>query len=101
MQKKRGVTVPGQSGCDRRADWIALDREDASRRAVRHDQAQHRDAEAFGNVGDPHVLYGSRLPLGRIATEDEIGRVALFLASDLAAVVTGSVVAADAGDLAV
>ena len=57
--------------------------------------------EAFGNVGDPHVLYGSRLPLGRIATEDEIGRVALFLASDLAAVVTGSVVAADAGDLAV
>jgi NAD(P)-dependent dehydrogenase (short-subunit alcohol dehydrogenase family) len=57
--------------------------------------------EAFGNVGDPHVLYGSRLPLGRIATEDEIGRVALFLASDLAAVMTGSVVAADAGDLAV
>ncbi len=57
--------------------------------------------EAFGNVGDPHELYGSRLPLGRIATEDEIGRVALFLASDLAAVVTGSVLAADAGDLAV
>jgi NAD(P)-dependent dehydrogenase (short-subunit alcohol dehydrogenase family) len=57
--------------------------------------------EAFGNVGDPHVLYGSRLPLGRIATEDEIGRVALFLASDLAGVVTGSVVAADAGDLAI
>jgi NAD(P)-dependent dehydrogenase (short-subunit alcohol dehydrogenase family) len=57
--------------------------------------------EAFGNVGDPHVLNGSRLPLGRIATEDEIGRVALFLASDLAAIMTGSVVAADAGDLAV
>ncbi|MDP9258750.1 MAG: SDR family oxidoreductase [Actinomycetota bacterium] len=57
--------------------------------------------EAFGNVGDPHVLYGSRLPLGRIATEDEIGRVALFLASDLSAIMTGSVVAADAGDLAI
>ena len=57
--------------------------------------------EAFGNVGDPHMLYGSRLPLGRIATEDEIGRVALFLASDLSAIMTGSVVAADAGDLAV
>jgi NAD(P)-dependent dehydrogenase (short-subunit alcohol dehydrogenase family) len=57
--------------------------------------------EAFGNVGDPHELYGSRLPLGRIATEDEIGRVALFLASDLAAIMTGSVVAADGGDLAV
>jgi NAD(P)-dependent dehydrogenase (short-subunit alcohol dehydrogenase family) len=57
--------------------------------------------EAFGNVGDPHVLYGSRLPLRRIATEDEIGRVALFLASDLSAIMTGSVVAADAGDLAV
>jgi len=57
--------------------------------------------EAFGNVGDPHILYGSRLPLGRIATEDEIGRVALFAASDLAAVLTGSVIAADGGDLAV
>ena len=57
--------------------------------------------QAFGNVGDPHVLYGSRLPLGRIATEDEIGRVALFLASDLSAIMTGSVVAADAGDLAI
>jgi NAD(P)-dependent dehydrogenase (short-subunit alcohol dehydrogenase family) len=57
--------------------------------------------EAFGNVGDPHVLYGSRLPLGRIATEDEIGRVALFLASDLSAIMTGSVIAADGGDLAV
>jgi NAD(P)-dependent dehydrogenase (short-subunit alcohol dehydrogenase family) len=56
---------------------------------------------AFGNVGDPHELYGSRLPLRRIATEDEIGRVALFLASDLAAIMTGSVVAADGGDLAV
>jgi NAD(P)-dependent dehydrogenase (short-subunit alcohol dehydrogenase family) len=57
--------------------------------------------EAFGNVGDPHLLYGSRLPLRRIATEDEIGRVALFVASDLSAIMTGSVVAADAGDLAV
>jgi NAD(P)-dependent dehydrogenase (short-subunit alcohol dehydrogenase family) len=57
--------------------------------------------EAFGNVGDPHILYGSRLPLRRIATEDEIGRVALFLASDLSAIMTGSVIAADAGDLAV
>src|SRR2546430_5985268 len=52
----------------------------------------------LGNIGDPHELYGSRLPLGRIATEDEIGRVALFLASDLAAIMTGSVVAADGGD---
>jgi NAD(P)-dependent dehydrogenase (short-subunit alcohol dehydrogenase family) len=57
--------------------------------------------EAFGNVGDPHELYGSRLPLGRIATEDEIGRVVLFLASDLSAIMTGSVIAADAGDLAI
>ena len=56
---------------------------------------------AFGDVGDPHELYGSRLPLGRIATEDEIGRVALFLGSDLAAIMTGSVVAAAGGDLAV
>jgi NAD(P)-dependent dehydrogenase (short-subunit alcohol dehydrogenase family) len=56
---------------------------------------------AFGNQGDPWELYGSRLPLGRIANEDDIGRVALFCASDLAAMMTGSVVAADGGDLAV
>jgi NAD(P)-dependent dehydrogenase (short-subunit alcohol dehydrogenase family) len=57
--------------------------------------------EAFGNNGDPWLLYGSRLPLGRIATEDDIARVALFLESDLSSIMTGSVVAADAGDLAV
>jgi NAD(P)-dependent dehydrogenase (short-subunit alcohol dehydrogenase family) len=56
---------------------------------------------AFGNQGDPWLLYGSRLPLGRIANEDDIGRVALFCASDLAAMMTGSVLAADGGDLAV
>jgi NAD(P)-dependent dehydrogenase (short-subunit alcohol dehydrogenase family) len=56
-------------------------------------------AEAFGNVGDPHEIYGAQLPLGRIANPDDIGRVALFLASDLSLIMTGSVVAADAGDL--
>lgn len=55
--------------------------------------------EAFGNVGDPHVLYGSRLPLGRIGTPDDIARVVLFAVSDLSLIMTGSVLYADAGDL--
>lgn len=55
--------------------------------------------EAFGNVGDPHLLYGQRLPLGRIAVPDDIARVALLLASDMALIMTGSVIPADAGDL--
>lgn len=55
--------------------------------------------EAFGNIGDPHIIYGSRLPLGRIGTPDDIARVVLFAASDLALIMTGSILFADAGDL--
>lgn len=39
----------------------------------------------------------SRYPLGRSCTPDDLGRLAVFLASDLAAAVTGQVVAADNG----
>ena len=57
--------------------------------------------QAFGDVGDPWELYGSRLPLGRIAQPDDIARVALLAASELASFMTGSTLYADAGDLSV
>jgi len=54
---------------------------------------------AMGNSGDAHELYGSRLPLGRIARPDDIARVVLFCASDLSLMMTGSVLSVDGGDL--
>ncbi len=39
----------------------------------------------------------ARLPLGKMGIADDIGRVALFLASDLSAYITGSVIVADGG----
>lgn len=41
----------------------------------------------------------AHMPLGRMGEADDIGRVALFLASDLAGYMTGSVVVADGGYL--
>jgi len=41
----------------------------------------------------------SRMLLGRMGEADEIGRVALFLASDLASYITGSMVVVDGGYL--
>jgi NAD(P)-dependent dehydrogenase (short-subunit alcohol dehydrogenase family) len=43
---------------------------------------------------------GASKPLGRIGVPDDVGRVVLFCASDLAALMTGSTLAVDAGDLA-
>jgi len=54
--------------------------------------------EAFGNQGDPWEIYGSQLPLGRIAQADDIARVALFAASDLASFMSGTTLDIDAGD---
>lgn len=45
--------------------------------------------------------YESRVPLRRIATADDIARVALFAVSDLAGFVTGTVLPVDGGFLAV
>jgi NAD(P)-dependent dehydrogenase (short-subunit alcohol dehydrogenase family) len=42
---------------------------------------------------------GPKLPLGRIAVPDDVARVVLFCASDLAALMTGSTLAVDAGEL--
>ncbi len=41
----------------------------------------------------------ARMPLGRLGRADDIGRVALFLASDLAGYITGSLVVVDGGYL--
>ncbi|WP_372511674.1 SDR family oxidoreductase [Carbonactinospora thermoautotrophica] len=41
-----------------------------------------------------------KYPIGRLGTPDEIARVALFLASDDAAFLTGSIVTADGGTTA-
>jgi NAD(P)-dependent dehydrogenase (short-subunit alcohol dehydrogenase family) len=39
------------------------------------------------------------IPLGRAAQPDDVARVALFCASDLAAYMTGSMLFADGGDM--
>lgn len=44
---------------------------------------------------------GAREPLGRTGVPDDVARVALFCATDLSALMTGSTVLVDAGDLAV
>lgn len=51
-------------------------------------------------VREALVQYGAALPLGRLGLPDDIARAVLFAASDLAAFVTGSVIAVDGGDLA-
>lgn len=56
--------------------------------------------EAAG-LGDVLEQMASRLPVGRVGVPDDIARVALFCASDLSALMTGSTVAVDGGDLAV
>lgn len=44
--------------------------------------------------------FASRLPLGRWGEPDEVARVALFLASDLASYVQGAAIPVDGGFLA-
>ena len=50
---------------------------------------------------DAHLAQvGAGKPLGRVADPDEVARVVLFCASDLAAYVTGTTIPVDGGDLA-
>jgi len=55
---------------------------------------------APSNEGEAQLkAFMSRMLLGRMGEADEIGRVALFLASDLASYITGSMVLVDGGYL--
>jgi NAD(P)-dependent dehydrogenase (short-subunit alcohol dehydrogenase family) len=58
---------------------------------------------AFGASGMQEILDGiaARAPLGRIGEPDDVARVVLFAASDLAAFVSGGSIAVDGGLLAV
>lgn len=60
-----------------------------------------REAFRAAGLGDMIEQIGAREPLGRTGVPDDVARVALFCASDLSALMTGSTVPVDAGDLAV
>jgi NAD(P)-dependent dehydrogenase (short-subunit alcohol dehydrogenase family) len=51
-------------------------------------------------VNEGLIRYAEGLPLGRLGLPDDIARVVLFAASDLATFVTGSVIPVDGGDIA-
>ncbi|HEX4212897.1 MAG TPA: SDR family NAD(P)-dependent oxidoreductase [Candidatus Dormibacteraeota bacterium] len=57
-------------------------------------------ARGDGWLGAAHDRVYAGIPLGRMAEPDDIAGVALFLASDAAAMVTGSMVPVDGGNLA-
>jgi NAD(P)-dependent dehydrogenase (short-subunit alcohol dehydrogenase family) len=59
--------------------------------------AQSRASGETSRTGLREFL--SRLPLGRMGVADDVGRVALFLASDLSSYMTGSLVLVDGGYL--
>jgi NAD(P)-dependent dehydrogenase (short-subunit alcohol dehydrogenase family) len=52
-------------------------------------------------VGDVNEAVAAKTPLGRVGVPDDIARVALFAASDMAMFVSGSVIPVDGGLLAV
>ena len=56
-----------------------------------------------GNGDEPFMLHPGEFVLGstleRVAMPDDIARVALFCASDLAALITGETIAVDAGQM--
>jgi NAD(P)-dependent dehydrogenase (short-subunit alcohol dehydrogenase family) len=59
-----------------------------------------RAAFAAAGLGDMLEQMAQREPLGRVGVPDDIARVALFCASDLAILMTGSTLLVDAGDVA-
>jgi NAD(P)-dependent dehydrogenase (short-subunit alcohol dehydrogenase family) len=52
-----------------------------------------------GGSREASRAFTARLPLGKMGVADDIGRVALFLASDLSSYMTGAMVAVDGGYL--
>ena len=61
---------------------------------------ESRGALQAAGLGDLMEQMGPRLPLGRLGVPDDIARVALFCASDLAMLMTGSTLLVDAGRVA-
>lgn len=59
-----------------------------------------RAAFKAAGLGDIIDSISAREPLGRAGVPDDVARVALFCASDLSMLMTGSTLAVDAGDLA-
>jgi NAD(P)-dependent dehydrogenase (short-subunit alcohol dehydrogenase family) len=59
-----------------------------------------RAAFQAAGLGDILEQMAQREPLGRVGVPDDIARVALFCASDLAMLMTGSTLLVDAGDVA-
>jgi NAD(P)-dependent dehydrogenase (short-subunit alcohol dehydrogenase family) len=67
-------------------------------RGERLSEALRLEAGARGVPEEELLRMGeARVPLGRYATDDDIAQVALFLASDRAAYVTGAVIPMDGG----
>ncbi|HUZ88589.1 MAG TPA: SDR family NAD(P)-dependent oxidoreductase [Candidatus Acidoferrales bacterium] len=67
--------------------------------AVLRDQA--KQAAGGAPVGDLLEQIAFREPLGRAGVPDDVARVALFCASDLSMLMTGSTLLVDAGDVAI
>jgi NAD(P)-dependent dehydrogenase (short-subunit alcohol dehydrogenase family) len=59
-----------------------------------------RPAFQAAGLGDMLEQMAQREPLGRVGVPDDVARVALFCASDLAMLMTGSTLLIDAGDIA-
>lgn len=59
----------------------------------------NRQAFEAAGLGDVIAGFAERLPLGRVGVADDVARVALFCASDLAGFMTGSTLLVDGGDL--
>ena len=62
-------------------------------------EAGRAEFQAAG-LGDLLEQMAQREPLGRVGVPDDVARVALFCASDLAMLMTGSTLLVDAGDVA-
>ena len=58
-----------------------------------------REAFRAAGLGDMIEQIAAREPLGRAGVPDDVARVVLFCATDLSALMTGSTLAVDAGDL--
>jgi NAD(P)-dependent dehydrogenase (short-subunit alcohol dehydrogenase family) len=64
------------------------------------DELRKQAAAAMPGMTDLLDQMATREPLGRVGVPDDVARVALFCASDLAMLMTGSTIPVDAGELA-